>query len=241
MDTNKHESGGSSEERRLTTRDEVTDFLLYTAPDGVVKVECILHAETIWLPQKRIAELFDVGVPVISKHLANIFESGELLENSVISILETTAADGKNYKTKFYNLDAIISLALLPGSELVILEQSDWSEERNINPYAVFEKPPAMLQVTPNIGRRGQTGIAVTGINFTPDRSGIVLRCDGRVMASNLDSDDAGRVTASFTVPTEARNGKRIVEMADSTPPGPAQRHHLCRKGDRAVGNQSWR
>jgi hypothetical protein len=63
------------------------------------------------------------------------------------------------------------SLALLPGSEQVILEQSDWSEERNINPYAVFEKPPAMLQVTPNIGRRGQTGIAATGINFTPDRS----------------------------------------------------------------------
>ncbi len=107
------------------------------------------------------------------------------------------------------------SLALLPGAEQVVLEQSDWSEERNINPYAVFEKPPAMLQVTPNIGRRGQTGIAVTGINFTPDRSGIVLRCDGRVMASNLVSDDAGRVTASFTVPTEARNGNRIVEMAD--------------------------
>ncbi len=107
------------------------------------------------------------------------------------------------------------SLALLPGSEQMVLEQSDWSEERNINPYAVFEKPPAMLQVTPNIGRRGQTGIALTGINFTPDRSGIVLRCDGRVMASNLISDDAGRVTASFTVPTEARNGNRIVEMAD--------------------------
>ncbi|PKK88405.1 MAG: cell filamentation protein Fic [Candidatus Wallbacteria bacterium HGW-Wallbacteria-1] len=88
----------------------MTDFLLYTAPDGAVKVECILHDETIWLPQKRIAELFDVGIPAISKHLANIFESGELVENSVISILETTAADGKNYKTKFYNLDAIISV-----------------------------------------------------------------------------------------------------------------------------------
>jgi hypothetical protein len=72
-----------------------------------------------------------------------------------------------------------------------------------------------MLQVTPNIGRRGQTGIAVTGINFTPSRSGIVLRCDGQVMASDLNSDDAGRVSASFTVPTNARNGNRIVEMAE--------------------------
>ena len=55
-------------ERKLTTRDEVTEFLLYTAPDGQVKVECILHDETIWLTQKRIAELFGVGVPAISKH-----------------------------------------------------------------------------------------------------------------------------------------------------------------------------
>ena len=97
-------------ERNLTTRDEATDFLLYTAPDGQIKVECLLHNETIWMPQKRIAELFGVGVPAISKHLSNVFKSGELEEDSVISILETTADDGKNYKTKFYNLDAIISV-----------------------------------------------------------------------------------------------------------------------------------
>ena len=97
-------------ERNLTTQDEATDFLLYTAPDGQIKVECLLHNETIWMPQKRIAELFGVGVPAISKHLSNVFQSGELEEDSVISILETTADDGKNYKTKFYNLDAIISV-----------------------------------------------------------------------------------------------------------------------------------
>lgn len=89
-----------SEERRLTTRDETTDFLLYTAPDGQVRVECILHNETIWLTQKRIAELFGVGVPAISKHLKNIFEAGELQEEVVVSILETTtqhgAIEGKN-------------------------------------------------------------------------------------------------------------------------------------------------
>jgi len=105
-----------SEERKLTTRDEMTDFLLYTAPDGKVRVECILHDETIWLTQKRIAELFGVGVPAISKHLKNIFEAGELLEEVVVSILETTtqhgAIEGKSQaqQTRFYNLDAIISV-----------------------------------------------------------------------------------------------------------------------------------
>jgi len=108
------------------------------------------------------------------------------------------------------------SLALMPGSEKVLIEQNDWSEERNINPYAVFDKPPAMIQTTPNIGRRGQSGVVVTGINFTPDSSGITLKCDGHVVASSLTSDDAGRVSASFTIPEYARNGNRIVEMSDS-------------------------
>ena len=88
------EQSENTEERRLTTKDEVTDFLLYTAPDGQVKVECLLHDETIWLTQKRIAELFGVGVPAISKHLKNIFESGELQEKVVVSILETTTHHG---------------------------------------------------------------------------------------------------------------------------------------------------
>lgn len=86
------------------------NFILYTTPEGAVKLNVLLQGETIWLTQKLMAELFDVGVPAINKHLNNIFESKELEENSVISILETTAADGKNYKTRFYNLDAIISV-----------------------------------------------------------------------------------------------------------------------------------
>ena len=85
-------------------------FLLYTAPDGAVKVEVFFKDETVWLTQKALAELFAVKVPAINKHLKNIFESGELIESSVISILETTAADGKNYQTRYYNLDAIIAV-----------------------------------------------------------------------------------------------------------------------------------
>ena len=85
-------------------------FLLYTAPDGAVKVEVTLKDETVWLTQKALAELFGVQVPAINKHLKNIFNTGELVEASVISILETTAADGKNYQTRYYNLDAIIAV-----------------------------------------------------------------------------------------------------------------------------------
>ena len=85
-------------------------FLLYTAPDGAVKVDVYFKDETVWLTQKALAELFGVKVPAINKHLKNIFGSGELVENAVISILETTAADGKNYQTRYYNLDAIIAV-----------------------------------------------------------------------------------------------------------------------------------
>ncbi len=76
----------------LSLTDQTTEFLLYTAANGKVKVEVLLNNETIWLTQKRMAELFGVGVPAISKHLKNIFESGELQEEVVISILENTTA-----------------------------------------------------------------------------------------------------------------------------------------------------
>ena len=89
---------------------ESSQFLLYTAPDGAVKVDVFFREETVWLTQKALAELFGVKVPAINKHLKNIFESGELAKNSVVSILETTAADGKNYQTRYYNLDAIIAV-----------------------------------------------------------------------------------------------------------------------------------
>ncbi len=94
----------------ISTKHELTEFLLYTAPSGDIKVEVFLQDETVWLTQKSIAQLFGVQVPAISKHLKNIFETGELEEKSVISILETTASDNKKYQVKYFNLDAIISV-----------------------------------------------------------------------------------------------------------------------------------
>ena len=85
-------------------------FLLYTAPNGAVKVDVFLRDETVWLTQKALAELFGVQRPAITKHLGNIFSTGELAEDSVCSILEHTAEDGKNYSAKYYNLDAIIAV-----------------------------------------------------------------------------------------------------------------------------------
>lgn len=75
-----------------------------------MKLEVRLEDETVWLTQQQIADLFGTKRPAITKHLSNIFKSGELDENSVRSILEHTAADGKIYKTQFYNLDAILSV-----------------------------------------------------------------------------------------------------------------------------------
>ena len=75
----------------LSLKDQTTEFLLYTAPSGQVKVEVLLNNETLWLTQKRMAELFGVQRPAISKHLKNIFESGELVEKEVVSILEHTS------------------------------------------------------------------------------------------------------------------------------------------------------
>jgi hypothetical protein len=78
----------------LSLKDQTTEFLLYTVPNGSVKVEVLLNNETLWLTQERMAELFGVQRPAITKHLKNIFESGELQEEVVVSILEHTTQHG---------------------------------------------------------------------------------------------------------------------------------------------------
>lgn len=92
------------------TNEGFNEILLYTTPNGKVKVEIYLQNETIWLTQQKIADLFGVDRTVVTKHLKNIFESNELSQNSVSAKIAHTAADGKNYPTQFYNLDAIISV-----------------------------------------------------------------------------------------------------------------------------------
>lgn len=97
-------------DNKISLQNSFTEFLLYKSPNGEVKVEIFLKDENIWLTQARIAKLFDVERSVVTKHLKNIFDTGELQEESVCANFAHTANDGKKYLTNFYNLDAIISV-----------------------------------------------------------------------------------------------------------------------------------
>jgi prophage maintenance system killer protein len=88
----------------------MSEIIIYTAPDGHIQLDVNLADDTLWLSQQQMADLFGVKRQAITKHLKNIFASKELAEKSVCSILEHAAPDGKRYKTKFYTLDAVISV-----------------------------------------------------------------------------------------------------------------------------------
>ena len=91
-------------------RNSTAEFLIFTGQAGEQSIEARYEDETIWLSQKLMAQLFDVDVRTVNEHLKNIFKRGELQEDSVIRKFRITAADGKNYNTNFYNLDATISV-----------------------------------------------------------------------------------------------------------------------------------
>ncbi len=97
-------------DNKLQVRISTAEFLIFTAQAGEQGIEVRYEEETVWLSQKMMATLFDVTVPTINEHLKNIFTSNELQQDSVIRKFRTTAADGKQYNTQFYNLDAIISV-----------------------------------------------------------------------------------------------------------------------------------
>ena len=121
--------------KNIPSESGFNEILLYTTPNGKVKVEIYLQNETIWLTQQKIAELFGVQRPAVTKHLKNIFESGELKEEVVSSILEHTtqhgAIKGKTQETitRFYNLDAIISVGYRVNSSQATAFRI-WATER---------------------------------------------------------------------------------------------------------------
>ena len=143
--------------KELTPKDKAAEFLLYRSPSGEIKVEVFLHNENIWLTQKRMADLFGVGIPAISKHLDNIYEEGELDKNSTISILETVQKEGNRdvkREVEYYNLDAIISVGYRVNSSRAtqfriwatkilkefIIKGFTMDDERLKNPKNIFGK-----------------------------------------------------------------------------------------------------
>lgn len=107
----------------------MSDLLIYQTDEGNTKIQVQLKDDTVWLTQADMVELFQTTKQNISLHIKNIFAEGELVENSVVKDFLTTAADGKNYRTKFYNLDVIISVGYrvksLRGTQFRI-----WATER---------------------------------------------------------------------------------------------------------------
>lgn len=87
-----------------------SNILIYQTEDGQTKIQTRLEDETVWLTQAQLCELFQKSKPTISEHIKHIFEDGELVEDAVVRKFRTTANDGKNYDTNFYNLDVIISV-----------------------------------------------------------------------------------------------------------------------------------
>ena len=115
--------------KNIVKNNSFTEFLLYTTPNGKVKVEIFLHDKNIWLTQKLIAVLFDCSADNVSLHLKNIFESAELQENAVAEEFSVTASDGKKYKTKMYGLDVIIAVGYRVNSARGTLFRQ-WATDR---------------------------------------------------------------------------------------------------------------
>ncbi|MBQ5930252.1 MAG: virulence RhuM family protein, partial [Clostridia bacterium] len=88
----------------------MSDLIMYQTEDGLTKIEVEFDNENAWLTQAQMVELFQTSKSNISEHIANIFKEGELEEDSVVRNSRITAADGKSYNTKLYNLDVIISV-----------------------------------------------------------------------------------------------------------------------------------
>jgi len=104
-------------DKKLQIRSSTAEFLIFTTQSGADGIEVRYEDETIWLTQKLMAALFDVTIPTVNEHLKNIFAGGELQQDSVIRKFRTTASDGKNYNTNFYNIDAIISVGYRVNSK----------------------------------------------------------------------------------------------------------------------------
>lgn len=192
-------------EKPIENRGEI---IIYRAEDNTVQLDVRMENETVWLTQKQMADLFGVKRPAITKHLRNIFIEGELNPNSVSSILEHTAADGKVYSTLFYNLDAILSVGYRVNSKRAIAFRQ-WSskilKEFIVKGYAVNDKIRReqlsdLRQLVQIVGRTVQSK-AVESEDETQAIFDVVL--DYTYALDTLDNYDYERLTVKETTPEE--------------------------------------
>ena len=192
-------------EKPIENRGEI---IIYRAEDNTVQLDVRMENETVWLTQKQMADLFGVKRPAITKHLRNIFIEGELNPNSVSSILEHTAADGKVYSTQFYNLDAILSVGYRVNSKRAIAFRQ-WSskilKEFIVKGYAINEKIRReqlsdLRQLVQIVGRTVQSK-AVESADETQAIFDVVL--DYTYALDTLDNYDYERLTVKETTPEE--------------------------------------
>ena len=192
-------------EKPIENRGEI---IIYRAEDNTVQLDVRMENETVWLTQKQMADLFGVKRPAITKHLHNIFIEEELNPNSVSSILEHTAADGKVYSTQFYNLDAILSVGYRVNSKRAIAFRQ-WSskilKEFIVKGFAVNEKLRReqlsdLRQLVQIVGRTVQSK-AVESEDETQAIFDVVL--DYTYALDTLDNYDYERLTVKETTPEE--------------------------------------
>lgn len=132
--------------------DNNSNFLMYQTENGDTKIQVRLEGETVWMTQKAMAELFQTSKQNISLHINNIFKEGELVEDAVVKFYLTTAEDGKNYKTKHYNLEMIIAIGYRVRSHRGT-QFRQWATER-LNEFMVkgFTMDDERLKEMRNIG-----------------------------------------------------------------------------------------
>ena len=189
-----------------------SDFILYTSNEGDVNVEVFLKDETVWITQKGISRLFGVNVPAISKHLANIYETGELRKKSTISILETVQNEGDRKvrrKMEFYNLDAIISVGYRVNSyqatQFRIWATRTLKDQKITEIYALAADYDKNAPVTKDF--------------FATVQNKLHWAITGKTAAEIIyDSADAIEIHMGLTGWKQAQDGKILMKMQDEIP-----------------------
>ena len=183
------------------------EILIYQAEDGTTSIEVKLEKETVWLTQRQIAILFGVNRPAVTKHLKNIFECGELEYESVCSILEQTATDGKTYRTAFYNLDAVLSVGYRTNSKNAVAFRR-WAsrvlKEYLIKGYAVRQQlmESRYLELKQLVQVLGRT-VRSEALSDDQTRSILDVVVDYSYGLDTLDSYDYQNLTVTHTTNEE--------------------------------------